>query len=120
LLDFKNVKEKDYIRQVQSTIRAHENADYFRKQGIEVLIGTAKFVDKRKLKVDGVIYTAKKIVIATGSLPAKLDIPGIDKVQWVDNTNVFDLKTVRERLLVIGGGPIGLELGQAFSRLGAL
>ncbi len=116
-VDFERVKA--YIRSVQAQIREHENPDYFRKQGIEMVIGEARFVDRRTLAVGETQYTAKKIVLATGSEAVRLEVPGVEQIHWVDHTAIFDLKTLPKRLLVVGGGPVGVELGQAFSRLGA-
>jgi len=116
-VDFERVKA--YIRSVQAQIREHENPDYFRKQGIEMVIGEARFVNRRTLAVGETQYTAKKIVLATGSEVVRLDVPGLDQIHWVDYAAIFALATLPKRLLVVGGGPVGVELGQAFSRLGA-
>ena len=62
---------------------------------------------------------ARRFVIATGSSPSAPPIPGLDKVKYLTNETVFDLKECPEHLLIIGAGPIGLELAQAFRRLGA-
>ena len=70
------------------------------------------------MAVNGRTYSAKKIVIATGSTPSRLDVPGAEKVWLLNNENVFDLKSLPATLLVIGGGPIGIEIAQALSRLG--
>ncbi|MFN2439768.1 MAG: FAD-dependent oxidoreductase, partial [Chitinophagaceae bacterium] len=64
-------------------------------------------------------YTGKKIVIATGSKPRKLKVPGFEKVTYYDNESIFHLDNLPQSLLVIGGGPIGIEIGQALNRLGA-
>ena len=112
-------KAMAYIRQQQNIIREHENAEYFRKEGLEVALGTAHFTGKHAVEVSGLCYTAKKIVIATGSKPVKLKVPGVEQVKYYDNENIFKAEHLPERLLVIGGGPIGMEIGQAFSRLGS-
>jgi len=113
-------KVTGYINQKKEHIRVHENADYFRKQGMEVVLGEAEFTDKNSVKVNGEEYTAKKIIIATGSRPRKLDTPGVEKVKNIyTNETIFDLKKLPKKLVVIGGGPIGIELGQALSRLGS-
>ncbi len=115
--DFEKVKE--YIRERQGQIRSHENADFFRKQGLDVIIGTARFADKSSVEVNGQRFTAKKMVIATGSRPRRLQVPGVEKVLYYDNQNIFDISFLPEKLLIVGGGPIGLEMAQAFSRLGS-
>ena len=133
----------DYISSKVEFIRKHENAEYFRKQGLDVQLGHAKFVspnsiqiqkstkdlrflglkdskEKEKiLEVNNQIHSAKKIIIATGSKPRSLNAEGIEKVQHYNNESVFNLKKIPNKLLVIGGGPIGIEISQALSRLGS-
>ncbi len=113
-------KVKEYIKQKQEIIREHENAEWFRKQGIKVELGEAEFIDKTKIKVNGNIFEAKKIVIATGSHPLYPKIKGLEKIKKAyTNENIFDIDFLPKDLLIIGGGPIGIELGQAFLRLGS-
>lgn len=112
-------KVMDYVRGKQDVIRAHENAEYFRTQGMVVALGSAKFVDAETVEVAGVRYRGKKIVIATGSRPRKLAIPGIESVAVHDNESIFSIQTLPERMVIVGAGPIGVELGQAFSMLGS-
>ncbi len=112
-------KAVEYIYGKQEVIRKHENALWLREQGVDVVLGSAHFTAKNEIEVDGIKYHSKKIVIATGSRPAKLNIPGIEQVKYFDNKNIFTLENLPERLLVIGGGPIGIEIGQALSRLGS-
>lgn len=109
----------DYVYNTQSIVREHENAEYFRNQGIDVALGEAQFAGNRAIEVNNKSYTAKKIVIATGSKPRKLTVPGIERVKYYDNESIFDVDALPQKLLVVGGGPIGIELGQAFSRLGS-
>lgn len=112
-------KVMSYVHERQEIIRAHENPAYLSSTGIDTVIGHASFVDKDKVQVGQQIYQAKKIVIATGSGPAIPDIPGIGQISYYTNKSIFNLKKLPERLLVIGGGPVGIELGQAFCRLGS-
>jgi pyruvate/2-oxoglutarate dehydrogenase complex dihydrolipoamide dehydrogenase (E3) component len=108
-----------YVKERQDKIREHENATYLRNMGIEVALGTARFVSRNEVEVSGQVHQGKKIVIATGSRPKKLQIPGIDQVKWYNNQNIFTIDFLPSTLLVIGGGPIGIELAQAFARLGS-
>jgi len=108
-----------YVKSKQSVIRKHENATHFRKMGMTVALGLAKFVNKNTVSVNGKNYTGKRIVLATGSRPRVIPIPGIEKVKYVTNEQIFDLKKLPKHLLVLGGGPIGMELAQAFRRLGS-
>lgn len=112
-------KAIDYVYQRQEIIREHENASWLQAQGIEVALGEARFTGKNEVEVSGEKYTGKKIVIATGSKPRKLKLEGIEKVTWYDNESIFETDNLPKRLLVIGGGPIGIEISQAMSRLGS-
>ncbi len=111
-------KAIEYVLSKQAIIRRHETADYLRKEGLGVVLGTAHFISPSCIKVGNEIYTAKKIVLATGSRPASLNVPGIEKVRQFNNENIFALNDMPERMLVVGGGPIGIEIGQALNRLG--
>lgn len=108
-----------YIKRRQSFIRKHENAQWLKDQGITVALGDASFAGKNEVKVGGKSYSARKIVIATGSTPRKLTVEGVEKVNYFDNESIFDLDNLPERLLCVGGGPIGIEIAQALSRLGS-
>ena len=110
-----------YIHKQQQVIRDHENPEFLRKRDMDVEVGWAKFVDKKTIEVNGKQFTANKIVLATGSIPRELKVPGVDLVEefHTNETIFYNLKALPERLLVIGGGPIGCELGQAMSRLGS-
>ncbi|GAB4010165.1 mercuric reductase [Spirosoma migulaei] len=115
--DFEQVKH--YIQERIDLIRKHENADFFRKQGIDVVIGTARFTGKDRVEAGGETFTAKRIVIATGSQPVPLQVPGVEQIVQYDNQTIFTAATLPDRLLVVGGGPVALELSQAFHRLGS-
>lgn len=115
--DMRRVKK--YIKERQNIIREHENADHFRAQGMTVVLGDASFISKNEVHVNGQNYKGKKIVIATGSRPRTIEIPGIEKTPVYTNETIFDLERLPRSLLIIGAGPIGLELGQAFNYLGS-
>jgi pyruvate/2-oxoglutarate dehydrogenase complex dihydrolipoamide dehydrogenase (E3) component len=117
-IDWKKVRA--YIKEKQDIIRAHENADWFRGKGMTVVLGKAEFSSRNSITVNGKEYIAKKIVIVTGSRPRTLTVAGIKQVSRVlNNENVFDMADLPKRLLVIGGGPIGVEIAQALSFLGS-
>jgi len=87
---------------------------------VELVLGkAAKFVDSKTVEVDGQQYTARRIYITTGTKPLVPPIPGIDTVEFLTNENLFLLDDVPKSLFIIGGGAIGCEMAQAFSRLGA-
>lgn len=110
-----------WVHEQQNLIRKHENAAYFREQGIDVVLGMAKFKDEKTVVVGDQSFTAKKIVLATGSKPRNLEVKGIEKVKAIyNNESLFwELKTLPDHLLVVGGGPIGCEMGQVFRRFGS-
>jgi pyruvate/2-oxoglutarate dehydrogenase complex dihydrolipoamide dehydrogenase (E3) component len=112
-------KVMNYVKSKQEVIREHENADYFRKIGMDVVLGEAKFVSENSVSVNGKKYSGRKIVIATGSRPRKPKIPGIEEIPYLTNETIFDLDKLPKELVVVGGGPIGIEMAQAFNRLGS-
>ncbi|MGH9857966.1 MAG: FAD-dependent oxidoreductase, partial [Acidobacteriota bacterium] len=116
-VDFTKVRE--YIHSRQEIIRAHENADYLRQQGIHIVLGTAVFSGPRTVQVNGQEFIGRNIIIATGSKPRMLSVPGMAAATVHTHKTIFDSKALPERLLVVGAGPIGLELAQAFCRLGS-
>jgi pyruvate/2-oxoglutarate dehydrogenase complex dihydrolipoamide dehydrogenase (E3) component len=116
-VEMKKVAETIAAR--QGVIRAHENPDYFRQKGIDVEIGTPRFVSGNSIEINGRECSARRIVIATGSRPAVPLIEGIDKVDYFTNETIFANRELPGTLLVIGGGPVGIELAQAYQRLGA-
>jgi pyruvate/2-oxoglutarate dehydrogenase complex dihydrolipoamide dehydrogenase (E3) component len=90
----------------------------FRALGAEVMRGEARFISPDALMVDGRRFTARRIVIAAGSSPAVPPIPGLDRVPYLTNTSLFERTDPPDHLLVLGGGPIGLEMADAFAGLG--
>ncbi len=109
----------NYVYERQEIIREHENASWLKGQGIDVALGEANFTGKNEVEVNGKKYSGKKIVIATGSRPKKLKLPGVELVKYYDNESIFHIEIFPEKLLVIGGGPIGVEIAQTMSRLGS-
>ena len=123
-VDFARVM--DFVRGTQHTIeQEHDNPERFREMGVNVIFGEGYFESPRTFVVQDtekdqtVTLKSKKFVITTGSRPTAPHIPGMDPGDYLDSENVWELDQLPERLLVIGAGPIGVELGQAFHRLGA-
>ncbi len=109
-----------YVHDKQASIREHESAEYLKKaEGLDVEIGTATFTGKNEVKANGKKFTAKKILVATGSKPRKLNTKGIEKVKTFNNENLFQIDFIPENFLIVGGGPIGMEMGQCFGRMGS-
>ena len=82
--------------------------------------GTATLVDARTVRVDGETLSADRVLIATGSRTAVPPIPGLDAVDWIDHVTALELEDLPASLLVVGGGPVGLEFAQVFARFGSL
>lgn len=108
-----------HVRRVQSRIAPHDSPERFRSLGVDVHEGHARIVEPGMVEVNGERLRARNIVIATGTHPALPPIPGLAEVPFLTNENVFDVAALPRTLLVIGGGPIGTELAQAFARLGS-
>jgi len=117
-LDFAKVRE--HVRGVIAAIAPNDSTERFASLGVRVIAGTAQFKDAASVAVgDQCEIKARRFVIATGSSPAIPPIPGLTDTPHVTNETVFDLAECPAHLLVVGAGPIGLELAQAFRRLGA-
>ncbi len=101
------------------TIAATEDAAVFRREGIDVREGRARFVSSNEVEVDGIRIGADRFVIATGAKPAVPDIDGLRALDHLTSDDVWSLTALPATLAVLGGGAIGSELAQAFSRLGA-
>jgi pyruvate/2-oxoglutarate dehydrogenase complex dihydrolipoamide dehydrogenase (E3) component len=100
-------------------IEPHDSPERFRSLGVDVNLGDGKFVAPDAFEVNGRRLTGKTFVIATGSRPAMLPIPGLAEAGALTNETLFDLREAVPRLIVIGSGPIGSEMAQAFRRLGS-
>jgi len=100
-------------------IEPNDSPERFRSLGVEVIFGSGRFTGRDAFEVDGRRITAKTFVIATGSRPAVPPIPGIGEVPYLTNESVFALREDVPHLLVVGSGPVGSELAQAFRRLGS-
>ena len=116
----------NYVRGTQHVIEEeHDNPERFREMGVDVIFGDGHFEASDTFVVadaeSGETRTleSKKFVISTGSRPVAPSIPGLETCDYLDSETVWELEEFPERLLVIGAGPIGVELGQAFHRLGA-
>lgn len=117
-VDFKKVH--DHVHNVIAAIAPNDSKERFTGLGVQVISGEARFKDESTVVVgEDVEIKARRFVIATGSSAAIPPINGLDTVPYLTNETVFELTECPEHLVVIGAGPIGLELAQAFRRLGA-
>ncbi len=114
--DFAAAMER--MRRLRAELARRDSAERLRGLGIDVFLGEAVFADRNHVEVAGARLAFKKAVIATGSRAARPEIEGIEAAGYLTNETVFNLTARPRRLLVVGGGPLGCELAQAFARLG--
>ncbi|CAH0177506.1 pyruvate/2-oxoglutarate dehydrogenase complex dihydrolipoamide dehydrogenase (E3) component [Pseudomonas sp. PvR086] len=116
-VDFAAAMER--VRRIRSHLSGGDSAARLSAIGVDMFFGEVRFTGADSLTVDGQTLRFRKALIATGAAPNIPLIPGLAQAGYLTNENVFDLTELPRRLLVIGGGPLGCELAQAFSRLGA-
>lgn len=116
-VDFRKVAER--IKDVIATIQHHDSEERFCGLGARVLFGQATFNDEHTVDLEGKTYSAKDWVIASGSSPVAPLIPGLHDTDFLTNKEIFALDRLPESMTILGGGPIGIEMAQAFNRLGA-
>ena len=116
-VDFAAVMER--MRRIRAGLSPIDSAARFRGLGVDVYLGAGAFTGRDAVTVGGVTLRFKKAVIATGARAAAPDVPGLAETGYLTNETVFSLTALPRRLAVIGGGPIGCELAQAFARFGA-
>jgi pyruvate/2-oxoglutarate dehydrogenase complex dihydrolipoamide dehydrogenase (E3) component len=116
-VDFARVM--DHVVEVIRAIAPNDSVERFEKLGVRVLKENARFVGATALQAGPHRIESRRIVLATGSRPTAPPIPGLDQVPYFTNETIFDNRTLPQHLIVIGGGPIGLEMAQAHRRLGA-
>ena len=107
------------VRRVRAEIAPNDSVRRFAALGVDVFLGHGHFTGKRSLEVEGQRLEFRKAIIATGARAAVPPIPGLAEAGYLTNETVFSLTALPRRLIVIGGGPIGCELAQAFARLGS-
>lgn len=107
------------VASVIKTIEPHDSPERFRGLGVEVLFGSGQFTNPQTFVLNGRTITAKNFVLATGSRPAIPPVEGLDAIPYLTNESVFSLTEAVPSLIVLGGGPIGVEMAQAFARLGS-
>jgi pyruvate/2-oxoglutarate dehydrogenase complex dihydrolipoamide dehydrogenase (E3) component len=108
-----------YVRSSIAAVAPHDSVERYRGLGVDVRRGNATISSPWTVEVDGDILSTRAIIIAAGAEPAVPPIPGIRDTGFLTSETIWNLETVPKRLLVLGGGPIGCELSQAFARLGA-
>jgi pyruvate/2-oxoglutarate dehydrogenase complex dihydrolipoamide dehydrogenase (E3) component len=107
------------MRRLRADLATHDSAERFRDLGVDVFLGHGRFTGPDTVEVDGRRLRFRRALVATGGRPAVPPIPGLREAGYLTNETVFDLKERPPRLAVVGAGPIGCELAQAFARLGS-
>ena len=117
-VNFPAVMER--MRRLRSEISPHDSAQRYRDElGVDVFLGEGRFVDSDSVEVDGQQLRFRRAVIATGARAMPLPIPGLAEAGYLTNETVFSLTELPKRLAIIGAGPIGCEMAQAFARFGS-
>lgn len=116
-VDFAKVMER--VQRVVTEIAPHDSVERYTGLGVECIRGEAKMISPYEVEVGGRVLRTKNIVIATGAGPLIPQIPGLSEVPFLTSDNVWGLRTLPERLVILGGGPIGCELAQCFARFGS-
>lgn len=109
----------DHVREVVADVYEEESPEALRADGIDVYLGEASFLDPRRLTAGETTLTANNFLIATGAHPLIPPMPGLENVEFLTYENIWELEVLPQHLLVLGAGPIGCEMAQAFRRLGS-
>jgi pyruvate/2-oxoglutarate dehydrogenase complex dihydrolipoamide dehydrogenase (E3) component len=115
-VDFRQVADR--IRSVVDTIQKHDSEERFCRLGAKVVFGQPRFVDEHAVTLNGKTISAAKWVIATGSSPVVPPIPGLADTPHLTNREIFYMDALPGSMIILGAGPIGIEMAQAFNRFG--
>ncbi len=116
-VDFPEVMRR--VREAVAAVYSFETREQLRGRGIEVEFGEARFLDRASVDVVGRCIQARNFVVCTGAVPQRPPVRGLQTAPYITYEEVFDLEELPRRLIVLGGGPVGVELAQAFARLGS-
>src|SRR6056297_45302 len=115
--DFASVMER--VQQVVTKIEPHDSVERYTGLGVDCIQGEARIISPYRVQVGERILTTRNIIVATGAAPFVPPIPGLDQVDYLTSDNLWQLRELPKRLVVLGGGPIGCEMTQVFARFGA-
>ncbi|WP_275099767.1 FAD-dependent oxidoreductase [Sedimenticola hydrogenitrophicus] len=115
--DFSQIMER--VRRVIETVEPHDSVERYSGLGVEVIEGEAMIRSPYEVEVNGQTLTTRNIIVATGARPFVPPIPGLERIDYLTSDNLWELRELPGRLLVLGGGPIGCELAQCFARFGS-
>jgi pyruvate/2-oxoglutarate dehydrogenase complex dihydrolipoamide dehydrogenase (E3) component/uncharacterized membrane protein YdjX (TVP38/TMEM64 family) len=115
--DFSQIMER--VRRVIETVEPHDSVERYSGLGVEVIEGEALIRSPYEVEVNGETLSTRNIIVATGARPFVPPIPGLERIDFLTSDNLWELRELPGRLLVLGGGPIGCELAQCFARFGS-
>jgi pyruvate/2-oxoglutarate dehydrogenase complex dihydrolipoamide dehydrogenase (E3) component len=107
------------VQNVIKKVEPHDSIERYSSLGVDCITGAAKILSPHEVSVNGKTLTTNNIIIATGARPFVPPITGLDQVDYLTTDNIWDLRELPERLVVLGGGPIGAEMAQCYARLGS-
>ncbi len=116
-VDFAKVMER--VQAVIKKVAPHDSIERYTQLGVDCIKGRARLISPFEVRVGERRLTTKNIIVATGARPLIPDLPGLESIPYLTSDTVWNIRTLPKRLLVLGAGPIGCELAQAFSRLGS-
>lgn len=110
---------KDHVAKAIATIEPHDSQERFEDLGVHVIREYGRFISEKEVQAGDTVIEARRIVVATGSSPLVPPIPGVEDAEVHTNETIFELREKPDHLLIVGGGPIGMEMAQAHIRLGS-
>ena len=119
IADFEFADVMERVQQIIKKIEPHDSVERFESLGVNCEIGEAKILSPYSVEINGKVITAKNIIVATGAQPLVPSIKNIESVEFLTSDTIWEIREQPKRLVVLGGGPIGTELSQAFHRLGS-
>jgi pyruvate/2-oxoglutarate dehydrogenase complex dihydrolipoamide dehydrogenase (E3) component/uncharacterized membrane protein YdjX (TVP38/TMEM64 family) len=117
--EFDFAEVMDRVKRVVATVEPHDSVERYTALGVECIRGEARITSPWTVEVDGRVLTTRSIIVAGGARPIVPPIPGMERVRVFTSDTIWSLRELPERLVVLGGGPIGSELAQAFARFGS-
>ncbi|OOZ40001.1 pyridine nucleotide-disulfide oxidoreductase [Solemya pervernicosa gill symbiont] len=118
-VDFEFAEVMERVQRVITEVEPHDSVERYNKLGVECISGDAKILSPYEVEVEGRVITTRTIIVATGARPLVPQLPGLEGSEYHTSDTIWELREQPKRLVVLGGGPIGCELAQAFHRLGS-
>ncbi|MDE3016999.1 MAG: FAD-dependent oxidoreductase, partial [Pseudomonadota bacterium] len=118
-VEFEFAEIMERIQRIIKQVEPHDSVERYNSLGVECIRGEAKIIDPHRVEVNGKTLTTRNIIVATGARPLVPPIPGLADIDYLTSDTVWNLRELPKKLVVLGGGPIGAEMAQAFARLGS-